>query len=77
MANIVHKGGPSVVGTGASCKICGHPAHCGGPTYTTVRDYAVDGGGTRDIKVCNQCRCGNCAETIEKNKNVKPNQKRF
>ena len=77
MANRVISGGPSVVGTSPSCKICGHPAHCGGPTYTTVKDYLVDGGGTRQVKVCNQCRCGNCAETLEKKKNVKPNTKRF
>lgn len=77
MSNRVISGGPSTVGTGPSCKICGHPAHCGGPTYTTVKDYLVDGGGTRQVKVCNQCRCGNCAETLEKKKNVIQNTKRF
>lgn len=77
MANIVSNGGPSVIGTGHRCKICGHPAHCGGPTYSTVRDYLVDGGGTRQIKVCNQCSCGNCKQNLEKNKNVIPNTKRF
>ena len=77
MANIVSNGGPSVVGTGQRCKICGHPAHCGGPTYATVKDYDVDGGGYREIKVCNSCSCGKCKENLEKKKNVKPNTKRF
>lgn len=77
MANIVHKGGPSVIGTGHRCNVCGHPAHCGGPTYATVKDYDVDGGGYREIKVCNSCSCGNCTKNLEKKKNVKPNTKRF
>lgn len=77
MSDIVINGGPSVVGTGKSCRICGHPAHCGGPTYATVRDYACDGGGTREIKVCYQCSCGNCKQNLEKKKNAKPNTKRF
>lgn len=77
MANIVSNGGPSVVGTGQRCVICGHPAHCGGPTYATVKDYAVDGGGYREIKVCNSCSCGNCKQNLEKKKNVIPNTKRF
>ena len=77
MANIVSNGGPSVIGTGHRCVVCGHPAHCGGPTYATVKDYAVDGGGYREIKVCNQCSCGNCKQNLEKNKNVIPNTKRF
>lgn len=77
MANIVHKGGPSVIGTGHRCNVCGHPAHCGGPTYATVKDYAVDGGGYREIKVCNSCSCGNCTENIKKKNKVIANTKRF
>lgn len=66
MAQVVHKGGPSVVGTGPSCKICGHPAHCGGPAYMTFKDYTVDGATEREVRICNSCSCSKC--TKEKTK---------
>jgi hypothetical protein len=63
--------------SGTYCKICGHPAHCGGPTTTTVKDYAVDGGGVREIQVCKQCSCGNCKENLKKKEKVISNNKKF
>ena len=63
--------------TGTHCNICGHPAHCGVPTTTNVKDYAVDGGNVREIIVCKHCRCGNCDENIKKKAKVISNNKKF
>lgn len=39
-----------------------------------VKDYSVDGGGSREIKVCNHCVCDDCSKTIlkPKPKTLKP-----
>jgi len=60
MTTVVQQGGLSVVGSGKSCNICGHRAHCGSPAYMTFKDYACDGGGIREVKVCDKCRCEKC-----------------
>ena len=48
------------------CQNCGHSSHCGGPKYATIKDYAVDGGEYREIKICDHCRCDNCNKEREK-----------
>ena len=60
MTDSIVQGGLSVVGSGKSCNICGHRAHCGSPAYMTFKDYACDGGGIREVKVCDKCRCEKC-----------------
>ena len=78
MTDAVHNGGLSVTGARKGCKTCGHMSHCGSSAYITVRDYACDGGGTREVKVCGHCNCEACSTKKEKvSKLVIPNNKKF
>jgi hypothetical protein len=47
------------------CQNCGTGSHCGGPRYTTVQDYIVDGGEYRELKICDHCRCNECIPEIK------------
>lgn len=67
---VVVNGGMSVVGSGKSCKTCGHRAHCGTPAYMNFKDYASDGGGIREVKICDCCQCSSCTSEKE-NKDLK------
>ena len=78
MTDSIVQGGLSVVGSGKSCKTCGHCSHCGSSAYITIRDYACDGGGLREVKVCGHCSCDACTTKKEKaTKLVIPNNKKF
>ena len=78
MTDAIHNSGLSVTGSRKSCKTCGHMSHCGVSAYITVRDYACDGGETREVKVCGHCSCDVCAPKKEKaTKLVIPNNKKF
>lgn len=62
MSTLVQQSGMSVIGTGKSCQTCGHRAHCGIPAYMNFKDYASDGGGVREVKVCDCCSCNDCRD---------------
>jgi len=46
------------------CKNCGRPSHCGITLHETIKNYNEP---PTEIKICNNCRCGNCTETEEIN----------
>lgn len=63
MINVLN-GGPSVTGTGPSCKICGHLSHCG----TSLHKEILDGDNKPiTIKVCYSCNCKKCENKEKKN----------
>lgn len=46
-----------------SCKICGHPSHCGGPRY--ARDLVIKIEGISDLtRICEECSCDLCEMKI-------------
>jgi hypothetical protein len=47
------------------CKNCGSGSHCGTSKYTTFKDYECDGGGYREVKTCDMCRCDKCIKKGE------------
>ena len=49
------------------CQNCGHSSHCSSPKYATFKDYAVDGGEYREVKICDSCRCADCTKVRDKN----------
>ena len=43
-----------------------HIVSCG-PKYATFKDYAIDGGEYREVKICDSCRCADCTKIRDKN----------
>ena len=57
---------PSTKTTQTCCQNCGHTSHCGGTKYATFKDYAIDGGEYREVKICEHCRCSECSNKGKK-----------
>ena len=63
-----------VIGIIAGCQNCtkttqtccqNHTSHCS-PKYATFKDYAIDGGEYREVKICDSCRCADCTKIRDK-----------
>ena len=47
------------------CQNCGRPSHCGGAYYDELQNYDEP---PTTLKVCDNCRCGNCQNPEEDRK---------